>query len=118
MLIEVFGGTLSDEVIEGHKQKNPNGGTTCHKVNISKGSFLYDIVGTEQWDVNSFHIQKVGTVPDGFRTTAVADDGVIEAIECMDEMFILGTQFHPEELLWSDERALLLFKKYIQTCRQ
>ena len=117
MLIEVFGGTLSNEVIEDHKQKNPNGGVTCHKVNISKGSFLYDIVGTEQWDVNSFHIQKVSTVPNGFRTTAVADDGVIEAIEYMGEMFILGTQFHPEELLWSDERALLLFKKYIQACQ-
>lgn len=117
MLIEVFGGTLSDEVIEGHKQKDPNGGVPWHKVNLSEGSFLYNIIGSKQWDVNSFHIQRVDMVPCLFKAAAIAEDGVIEAIECMDDMFILGTQFHPEELLWSDEKASLIFKKFIEVCK-
>lgn len=117
MLIEVFGGSLSDEVIEGHKQKNPNGGVPWHKVNLSEGSFLYGIVGSNQWDVNSFHVQKVSAVPEGFKAVAVADDGVIEAIEYMDDAFILGTQFHPEELLWSDKKAELVFENFIEVCK-
>lgn len=117
MLVEVFGGKLSDETIEGHKQKNPDGGVPCHKVNISEDSFLYSTVGSRQWDVNSFHIQKVGTVPESFKTVAVSEDGVIEAIESTGDIFIIGTQFHPEELLWSDERAALIFKKYIEICK-
>ncbi|NYB73993.1 type 1 glutamine amidotransferase [Sedimentibacter hydroxybenzoicus DSM 7310] len=114
MLVEVFGGSLSDELIEGHKQKDPNGGVPWHKVNLAEDSFLYSVVSSNQWDVNSFHVQKVNQVPEGFRTAAVADDGVIEAIEYMDDAFILGTQFHPEELIWSDERTAIIFKKFIE----
>ncbi|HAQ41187.1 MAG TPA: peptidase C26 [Clostridiales bacterium] len=117
MLVEVFGGSISEEIIDGHKQKNPDGGVPWHKVNISKDSFLHGVVVEKQWDVNSFHIQKVGTVPESFRAVAVSEDGVVEAIECMDHVFILGTQFHPEELLWSDARAALIFKKYIEICK-
>lgn len=117
MLVEVFGGSISEEIIDGHKQKNPNGGVPWHKVNILENSFLHSVVGEKQWDVNSFHIQKVGAVPDSFKAAAMSEDGVIEAIECMDDTFILGTQFHPEELLWSDKRAALIFKKYIEICK-
>lgn len=113
MMVEVFGGTLSSEVISGHKQ-NLDGGKPWHKVNILEGSFINSIANDILWDVNSFHIQKVDKVPESFIASAVAEDGVIEAIESKDDKFIVGMQFHPEELLWSDKRALLVFKKFIE----
>lgn len=117
MIVEVFGGALSSEVIEGHKQKNPSGGVPWHSVKLLEDSFLYGINGNNQWDVNSFHVQKVSVVPEGFKGVAVANDGVIEAIEQMDDTFILGTQFHPEELLWGDEKAKLIFEEFIEVCK-
>jgi putative glutamine amidotransferase len=116
MIIEVFGGSLSASVVDGHKQ-NIYGGKPWHEVSIKEGSFLYSIVNDKKWDVNSFHIQKVEKVPDNFIATAVANDGVIEAVESIDA-FIVGTQFHPEELLWGDKRAELVFEKFIEKCKK
>jgi len=113
MMIEVFGGSLSLEIIDGHKQKL-DGSKPCHKVNITKGSFLHKIVNDLIWDVNSFHIQKVENVPDIFIAAAIAEDGVIEAIEIKNDQFAVGMQFHPEELLWGDKRASLIFEEFIK----
>ena len=66
---------------------------------------------------NSFHIQKVEMIHDNFTATAIANDGVIESVECNDA-FVVGTQFHPEELLWGDIRAELVFKKFIDECER
>ncbi|MDP3386758.1 MAG: type 1 glutamine amidotransferase [Eubacteriales bacterium] len=113
MLIEVFGGSLSDEVVDGHKQNLP-GGEPWHKVNLVDGSLLNQIVKENDWKVNSFHVQKVEQVPEGFYATAISEDGVIEAIERRGDQFIVGTQFHPEELLWGDARASAIFTSFIE----
>ena len=116
MIIEVFGGSLSSDVIDGHKQ-NTYGGEPWHDVVIKEGSFLHRIVNDTKWEVNSFHIQKVERIPNNFTATAIANDEVIEAVECNDA-FVVGTQFHPEELLWGDNRAELIFKKFIDECKR
>ncbi|MBV1758702.1 MAG: type 1 glutamine amidotransferase [Dethiosulfatibacter sp.] len=113
MLIEVFGGRLSDEVIDGHKQNLP-GSDPWHKVNLIDESLLNQIVKENDWKVNSFHVQKVEEVPEGFYATAISEDGVIEAIERRGDQFIVGTQFHPEELLWGDARASAIFTAFIE----
>jgi putative glutamine amidotransferase len=48
--------------------------------------------------VNSRHHQSVKTPAAGFVVSAVAPDGVIEAIEKPDAAFCLGVQWHPEDL--------------------
>lgn len=116
MLIEVFGGSLSLEVVDGHKQ-NIYGGKPWHEVTIAENSFLNKILRDTKWEVNSFHIQKVEKVPDNFKVIAVALDGVVEAVEC-NEGFVVGMQFHPEELLWGDKRAELIFEKFIDECKK
>lgn len=115
MMIEVFGGSLSSEVIAGHKQ-NIDGGKPWHKVKIIEGSLFYKITNNLYWDVNSFHIQKVEKVPDSFIASVICEDGVVEAIESNDNLFMVGMQFHPEELLWNDERANIVFQKFIEKC--
>ena len=65
MIAEVFGGSLSKDTVDGHKQSSP-GSETCHEVNIQVNSKIYSIIKLKKWKVNSFHKQVVDKVPDGF----------------------------------------------------
>jgi len=72
-----------------------------HPITIEAGSLLFEVLGTGQIDVNSRHHQAVGDLGTGLRITAVAEDGVVEAIESIDGRPILAVQFHPENILES-----------------
>lgn len=113
MILEVLGGSLSDELVENHKQNLP-GGEPWHKVEINKDSILYEMIGSERWDVNSFHVQKADKLPKDFIVSARAEDGVIEAIESTNYPFLVGYQFHPEELSWNDEKAGEIFRWFVK----
>lgn len=69
-----------------------------HPISIAGGSRLHAILGADRVEVNSTHHQSCRDVAPGFRVTATADDGVIEAIES-ETLPILGVQFHPERLV-------------------
>lgn len=72
----------------------------AHKVNIVKNSLLYKIINKNSINVNSGHHQAVGKIAKKFVATAVAPDGVVEAIECKNcDNFVLGLQWHTEFLL-------------------
>ena len=61
----------------------------------------------ESVDVNSRHHQAVKDVAPGFKVSATAPDGVIEAIEDPSARFCLGVQWHPENFFRTGEfRAL------------
>ena len=73
----------------------------AHEVWIDKGSLLAGLMndrlnGVDTCDVNSRHHQAVKSVAAGFRVSATAPDGVIEAIEDPSGAFCLGVQWHPE----------------------
>jgi putative glutamine amidotransferase len=64
---------------------------------------------------NSFHHQAIKDVAPGLRVVARASDGVIEAVEVVEnDRFFLGVQWHPEFLLKWDENACKLFSSFIQ----
>lgn len=68
-----------------------------HAVTIADGSWLAGIYGAGDMLVNSVHHQAVRRVAPGLRFTAVAPDGVVEAVERVDdEHFLVGVQWHPE----------------------
>ena len=67
-----------------------------HSVSVEKDSILFRIYKSEKLYVNSFHHQAVADAGKRFRVTAVAPDGVIEAIESSEFKPILGVQWHPE----------------------
>ena len=77
-----------------------------HTVIIEKDSTLYGIYGTETLAVNSFHHQSVRKCGARFKVTAVAPDGVIEAIESSEYKSIMGVQWHPE---WLEDSGPALF---------
>lgn len=77
-----------------------------HTVIIEKDSALYGIYGTGTLAVNSFHHQSVRKCGARFKVTAVAPDGVIEAIESSEYKSIIGVQWHPE---WLEDSGPALF---------
>jgi putative glutamine amidotransferase len=69
-----------------------------HDVKISSRSLLHRIVGRDTLRVNSSHHQSVKEVAPSLIVSAVAADGVVEAIESPVSRFFLGIQWHPEFL--------------------
>ena len=82
-------------------------GLPSHEVKLEKGSTLYSLFGKETLAVNSFHHQAVSEVPDGFRITAVAPDGIIEGMESTTFRPIMGVQWHPECFLMENDHAMM-----------
>ena len=82
-------------------------GLPSHNVQFEKDSLLYSLFGKETLAVNSFHHQAVKEVPEGFRVTAVAPDGIIEGMESTSFLPILGVQWHPECFLMENDRTMM-----------
>lgn len=101
-----------------HIQKAPRGHLT-HYVQVEKGSLLESIVGQTELQVNSYHHQAVKQVPKPFRIVGIASDGIVEAIESTAHRFVIGVQWHPEELVaFNDTASCRLFEKFIKSCKK
>ncbi|CAK1230480.1 gamma-glutamyl-gamma-aminobutyrate hydrolase family protein [Fructobacillus tropaeoli] len=111
-----FGGTLYQDLSSQYEQEAirheqvPDSAFPTHFVNVEEGSFVAKSQGAHPF-VNSKHHQAVKKVADGFKVTARANDGVIEAIENPD-LAVYGVQWHPETF-WSDhENQEKLFQDF------
>ncbi|MBL7140629.1 MAG: gamma-glutamyl-gamma-aminobutyrate hydrolase family protein [Planctomycetes bacterium] len=79
-----------------------------HPVQMTSGSLLARLVGTERIEVNSRHHQAVREPGREMAVVARAPDGVIEAIEDPSPgRFWLGVQWHPEDMTDRPEHAAL-----------
>ena len=88
-----------------------------HAIKVEAGTKLEKIVGSDKGYVNSFHHQAVKKLADGFVVSAYSeDDAVIEAMELPGERFVMGVQWHPEELTESDD-AQELFRSFIRAAK-
>lgn len=75
-----------------------------HDVSVSAGSRLAHALGANALAINSLHHQALARVADGITAVAHAPDGVIEGVEsATGDWWMLGVQWHPEELTGSDE---------------
>ena len=90
-----------------------------HPVQVKKGSLLESIAGSSEIKVNSYHHQAVKDVPKPFIVSGVASDGIIEAIESVEHRFVVGVQWHPEELSANgDKVSLQLFEKFLEASKK
>lgn len=117
------GGTLYQDLpIEFSKKmshrQGPPYSTPSHTVTVKEGTILYDIIGDTTCEVNSMHHQAVKKLAEGWKISAFAPDGTIEAIELPDYCFALGIQWHPEQLFPVNEKAQLIFKRFIEECKK
>lgn len=116
------GGTMYQDIhtqvpnVLQHSQKAPRYHAS-HTVEIDTESKLYAITQTQSLQINSFHHQANRTVASGFRITALAPDGVMEAFESVAHRFVVGVQWHPENMIQVDEASHRLFQSFMQACR-
>ncbi len=88
-----------------------------HPVTVLPGSFLADLVGEGELLVNSMHHQGIHALAPPLFPVAYAPDGLIEAVEANDPAppaFLVGVQWHPEELaLGGDAASRRLFDAFV-----
>lgn len=115
----VGGGTLYQDVTDEfntpimHPSDALGRSYLAHPVTIEAGSRLARALDAAEIEVNSLHHQAVRDIAPGFTVTARAPDGLIEAIERPDRPFVVGVQWHPEELYRADESWSNLFRAFV-----
>jgi len=117
-----MGGTLYQDISSNIKEpiKHIQDAPRWHKSHeieiVDIDSLIYKIIGKRRIRVNSFHHQSVERPAPDFKITALAPDGVIEAMESNVGGFCLGVQWHPEELI-DDAIHLRLFESMIDAAK-
>jgi putative glutamine amidotransferase len=86
----------------------------AHEVRVPRGSRLSAILGSEAVPVNSMHHQGVKGLAPGLRATAFAPDGLVEGLEGPNGHYLVGVQWHPEELADKDAGMRRLFTTFLQ----
>jgi len=94
-----------------HQQRAPRQHVS-HFIDVDEGTLLQRISKSSRYKVNSFHHQAVRRLAQGFRRSAVSSDNIIEAFESERHSFVIGVQWHPENL-FDDEYANRLYKTFI-----
>ena len=94
----------------------------AHEVWIDKDTLLARLLrerlsDTDACEANSRHHQAVKKLAEGFRVSATAPDGVIEAIEDPSARFCLGVQWHPENF-WRTGEFRPLFEGFLEASTQ
>jgi putative glutamine amidotransferase len=116
-----LGGTLYLHLPEEQPRALPHFDPSCsgphrHIVNLEPGTRVDEIFGGGELRVNSAHHQAVRELGDKLRVSALAPDGIIEAIETTDAgWFCVGVQWHPESETAS-ALDMQLFECFIQAC--
>jgi putative glutamine amidotransferase len=99
-----------------HRQQN-RATNLSHTVAVTAGSLLRRIVRSVSMRVNSSHHQSVNAVAPSLVASALAPDGIVEAIESPANRFFLGIQWHPEFLFDRHPLHRRLFEAFLRAAR-
>lgn len=108
-----LGGTLVQDITSERPGSLVHGPRADHLVQVAPGSRLREILGTDAPEVNSRHHQAIGTLGYGLQAVAWSSDGVVEGIE-MPGQWVVGVQWHPEDLIGDSEAARRLFAGFLE----
>jgi len=89
----------------------------AHYIDIDKNSKLYDIIWHDKMVVNSFHNYHIEQVTN-LKVSARSKDGYIEAVEMPGKRFVIGTQWHPEILAFTDYNNNKLITEFIASAKE
>lgn len=85
-----------------------------HWVEVVPGTKVAQATGGGRIMVNSMHHQAVKDVADCFTVSALADDGLVEALEHKTARYMVGVQWHPE-FLWPEyDHAMGIFRQLVR----
>ncbi len=103
--------TFVDNTIKVENHNVPNE-DYVHEISINDG-ILKNILNKDKIKVNSRHNYMIEP-KSYFKIDAVSNDGVIEAISYPEFKFIVGLQWHPEDM--DDDDQNKIFKYFISKC--
>ncbi|MCX6250511.1 MAG: gamma-glutamyl-gamma-aminobutyrate hydrolase family protein [Bacteroidetes bacterium] len=92
-----------------------------HSVKIHKNTFLHEILGCDSGLVTSTHHQAVEKTAPGLIVSAIAPDGIPEAIEwknLSDKPFLIGIQWHPERMDTANPLSGHVLKAFLVHARE
>jgi putative glutamine amidotransferase len=88
---------LPEDMPKALPHKDPIDNAHRHALNVVPGTMMERVYGESEIRVNSMHHMACDEIAPGFIASARCPDGVVEAIESVqDDWFAIGTQFHPE----------------------
>jgi putative glutamine amidotransferase len=93
--------------------------TIAHELRLLAGSRLAEISGSTRLRVNTAHHQGVGRLGRGLVATGWSEDGCVEALEWDgDDQWLVGVQYHPEDLHAAEPAHLRLFTTFLDQARR
>ncbi len=104
-----------DSTVDHHME--PPYDQSAHEVEIFKDSCLAGIIGEGIHEVNSYHHQAVKELSDKVMSSAVSEDGLVEAIEIPDKKFAVAVQWHPEFSYENNTDSVELMTAFVEACR-
>jgi putative glutamine amidotransferase len=121
-----LGGTLYQDIpsqlpnaLEHHRSRSrgypPN--DQAHDVTVEPGSRLAAALGATEVTTNSRHHQAIKAPATGLKVVAHTSDGLIEGVEVPDTRFIVGVQWHPENLVDEDPAMRRLFEALVKATK-
>lgn len=111
LLNVALGGTLVQDIPAERPTELPHAASArrterVHGIDLDATSQLAHALGAHgaaRITANSSHHQSIDRVADGLRVVACAPDGIVEGVESLDDWWMLGVQWHPEELIDTPE---------------
>lgn len=90
-----FGGSLYQDIPSQIPDALSHEDGSEHEVSVHEDTLLQKVIKEKSFRVRSYHHQSAKAIGRGLRVSAVASDGIVEAVEAADS-FVLGIQWHPE----------------------
>ncbi len=110
------GGSLTQHV-PGHAIRPEDKATFAHAAHVSPNSKLVSIYESDSLQINSRHHQTVAEIADTLWVSARAPDGTVEAVEDPERAFVIGVQWHPEDMAPVDSTQRRLFDEFVKAAR-
>ncbi|MDR6997709.1 gamma-glutamyl-gamma-aminobutyrate hydrolase family protein [Neobacillus niacini] len=108
--------SLKEKEVHLHEQTIPRH-LPFHRVKLKKNSWMEGIWGKEDMQVNSLHHQAIEELGEGLAITALADDGIIEAVEGMGHPYLIAVQWHPESMSEKHPEMQELFNQLVEASK-
>ena len=89
----------------------------AHSVQVKPHSRLAAALGTNAVTTNSRHHQAIKAVASELTAVAHTSDGLIEGAEISTVRFVVGVQWHPENLVDQDSAMHRLFEGFVEAAR-
>jgi putative glutamine amidotransferase len=85
----------------------------AHEVRVAEGSRLRDVLDRAHITVNSMHHQGIKQLAPALMASAVAPDGLVEAVELPGAPFCVGVQWHPEVFEMANPDTRRVFEEFV-----